>query len=205
MTETVTLTGGPPWGFRIMGTASSNSFIVVSQVNPDSVAAKAGLRSRDIILAINGIILKNCNLQGAMDIIRNSPGTLQLQLKLASVFDLNPRKSHPVQATKVEAETVQKKIIQPKPKPNPKPNIRRGDEHTINELMKLNNTIEQKPTSSLDKTALLNEIVAPTNVIGFKLASTELQSVLGDDFDNLKAAFDELHKTLADIIDSKKD
>ena len=54
----------------------------ILQVNPDSIAGKAGLRSRDIVLAINGIVLKNCNLQGAMDIIRNSPGTLQLQLKL---------------------------------------------------------------------------------------------------------------------------
>lgn len=108
MSETVIVEGGPPWGFRIIGTESTECNIVISQVNPGSPAAKAGLRSRDIILAINGIVLTNCNLADAQDIIRSSQGSLHLVLKLASVFDLNPGKSHPVQAQTKEAEMVQK-------------------------------------------------------------------------------------------------
>lgn len=117
MSETVIVEGGPPWGFRIIGSASKDTNIVVSQVNPGSPAAKAGLRSRDIIMAINGIVLSNCNLTDAQDMIRSSKGKLQLQLKLASVFDLNPRKSHPVQAQTVQPEMVQKAKNLEKPRP----------------------------------------------------------------------------------------
>ena len=87
----------------------------------------------------------------------------------------------------------------------------------INELLKKN--FEQKPQSLIDKTsvekssvdkhlidktALMNEIVAPTNFIGYQLASEELKLVLGDDYEKLKSTFDEFHKTLANIIDSNK-
>ena len=86
----------------------------------------------------------------------------------------------------------------------------------INELLTKN--FEQKPRNSVeknaadntsigkkfDKTALMNEIVAPTNFIGYQLASEEVKLVLGDDYEKLKTTFDVFHKTLANIIDTNK-
>lgn len=113
MTERVVVEGGPPWGFRLLGTASKESSIVISQVNPGSPADKAGLKSRDIIEAINGIVLNNCNLDDAKQLIRDAPsGSLHLVLKLASAFDV-----HPVQARIVEPEIVQKAKKLEKPRP----------------------------------------------------------------------------------------
>jgi len=112
MSENVILTGGPPWGFRILGTASKTSNIVISQVNPGSPASKAGLKSRDIIQAINGIVLTNCNLDGAQEMIKASQGNLHLQIKLASVWDI-----HPCQAQSKEPEMVKQAKNLEKPRP----------------------------------------------------------------------------------------
>jgi len=112
MSETVIVEGGPPWGFRLLGTASKHSNIVISQVNPGSPADRAGLRSRDIIQAINGIVLSNCNLEDAQALVRSSKdGKLHLVLKLASIFD-----AHPCQARAVEPEMVTKAKTFEKPR-----------------------------------------------------------------------------------------
>ena len=81
---------------------------------------------KSLCIQVNLTNLYNLTARGTSQLKINKNTKLTFQnFSRASVFDLNPRKSHPVQATTVEAETVQKKIIQPKPNPKPK-NLRKG-------------------------------------------------------------------------------
>jgi len=57
-------------------------FRCCTKVTPGSPASKAGLRSRDILLAINGNILKDSTRSEAEALIRTSTGKVELVLKL---------------------------------------------------------------------------------------------------------------------------
>uniref|UniRef100_A0AAQ4QFH3 PDZ domain-containing protein n=1 Tax=Gasterosteus aculeatus aculeatus TaxID=481459 RepID=A0AAQ4QFH3_GASAC len=54
MTQTVTLTGPSPWGFRLVGGRDFSTPLTVSRVTPGSKAAQGDLSPGDTILAING-------------------------------------------------------------------------------------------------------------------------------------------------------
>uniref|UniRef100_A0A671SCW5 PDZ and LIM domain protein 2 n=1 Tax=Sinocyclocheilus anshuiensis TaxID=1608454 RepID=A0A671SCW5_9TELE len=54
MTFRLSLTGPPPWGFRICGGRDFRRSLTVSKVREDSRAGDAGMQVGDVILEING-------------------------------------------------------------------------------------------------------------------------------------------------------
>uniref|UniRef100_H3D9T2 PDZ and LIM domain protein 4 n=1 Tax=Tetraodon nigroviridis TaxID=99883 RepID=H3D9T2_TETNG len=54
MTQTVTLKGPSPWGFRLVGGRDFSTPLTISRITPGSKAAQGDLCPGDIILAING-------------------------------------------------------------------------------------------------------------------------------------------------------
>ncbi|CAK8687205.1 unnamed protein product [Clavelina lepadiformis] len=113
MSRKVRLVEGPPWGFRITGGADVDQNIVVTRVTPGSPAAKAGLKSRDILLAINGALLIDSTRQEAEALVRTSQhGGLELVLKLATAWDAKPGR---MQATDPTWAELAKQLEQPRP------------------------------------------------------------------------------------------
>nr|XP_002129221.1 LIM domain-binding protein 3-like [Ciona intestinalis] len=112
MSNTLVLTGGPPWGFRIVGGADVDQNLVVSRVTPGSPAAKGNLRSRDILLAINGTILKDASRAEAEAIIRTASGNLEVVVKLATAWDAKPGRMKAADPTWV---TLAQQLEKPRP------------------------------------------------------------------------------------------
>ncbi|KAL4609241.1 PDZ and LIM domain protein 2-like isoform X1 [Arapaima gigas] len=78
MALTVTLTGPPPWGFRVSGGRDFKKPLTVSKVTGGSKAELANLRPDDIILEINGETVSEMLNAEAQNKIRSSGGRLQL-------------------------------------------------------------------------------------------------------------------------------
>ncbi|KAA0720545.1 LIM domain protein 4 [Triplophysa tibetana] len=54
MSHAVTLSGSPPWGFRLVGGRDFSTPLIISRITPGSKAAAGDLSPGDVILAING-------------------------------------------------------------------------------------------------------------------------------------------------------
>ncbi|XP_068456961.1 PDZ and LIM domain protein 4 [Clinocottus analis] len=86
MSQTVTLKGPSPWGFRLVGGRDFSTPLTVSRVTPGGKAAQGELCPGDTILAINGDStelmthmeaqnrIKTCTRQLALNISRSGPG-----------------------------------------------------------------------------------------------------------------------------------
>ncbi|XP_031729920.1 PDZ and LIM domain protein 4 [Anarrhichthys ocellatus] len=86
MTQTVTLKGPSPWGFRLVGGRDFSTPLTVSRVTPGSKAAQGDLCPGDTILAINGDNtelmthmeaqnrIKTCTQQLTLNISRSGSG-----------------------------------------------------------------------------------------------------------------------------------
>uniref|UniRef100_A0A3Q2CEE1 PDZ and LIM domain protein 4 n=1 Tax=Cyprinodon variegatus TaxID=28743 RepID=A0A3Q2CEE1_CYPVA len=88
MSNTVTLKGPSPWGFRLVGGRDFSTPLTISRVTPGSKAAQGDLCPGDTILAINGDStehmthmeaqnkIKTCTQQLTLSIIRYETSTL---------------------------------------------------------------------------------------------------------------------------------
>ncbi|XP_033500425.1 PDZ and LIM domain protein 4 [Epinephelus lanceolatus] len=86
MTQTVTLKGPSPWGFRLVGGRDFSTPLTISRVTPGSKAAQGDLCPGDTILAINGDStelmthmeaqnrIKTCTQQLTLNISRSGSG-----------------------------------------------------------------------------------------------------------------------------------
>ncbi|XP_010862211.2 synaptopodin 2-like protein [Esox lucius] len=79
----ITLSGGPPWGFRLQGGAEHQKPLQVAKVRKRSKACRAGLREGDELLSINEQLCGSLSHAQAMAIIDSSPGILHIRVKRA--------------------------------------------------------------------------------------------------------------------------
>ncbi|XP_067114311.1 PDZ and LIM domain protein 2-like [Osmerus mordax] len=81
MMSLVTLTGPPPWGFRLSGGLDFRRVLSISKVNVYSKAELASLRVGDVIVEINGESAARMLHVQAYDIIKNSRTLLTLLIE----------------------------------------------------------------------------------------------------------------------------
>ncbi|KAJ7305185.1 hypothetical protein JRQ81_011091 [Phrynocephalus forsythii] len=86
MSVNVTLTGPPPWGFRITGGRDFRKPILVSKVTERGKAALGDLRPGDIIISINGDSTSEMLNVEAQNKIKQSSGQLVLQVDRSQQF-----------------------------------------------------------------------------------------------------------------------
>ncbi|XP_056264609.1 PDZ and LIM domain protein 4 [Pseudoliparis swirei] len=114
MSQTVTLTGPSPWGFRLVGGRDFSTPLTVSRVTPGGKAAQGDLRPGDTILAINGGStelmthmeaqnrIKTCTQQLALHIVRSGPGnrvwspTVRKDGKTSPYMEPDSQNFHPI-------------------------------------------------------------------------------------------------------------
>ncbi|CAH1795502.1 unnamed protein product [Owenia fusiformis] len=81
MSNTVILTGGSPWGFRLQGGAECNQPIRIAKLNPNSKACNEGVKLGDIVESINGQSIQGYQCKNALDLIKSANQKLVLELK----------------------------------------------------------------------------------------------------------------------------
>uniref|UniRef100_A0A3B4G4M8 PDZ and LIM domain protein 4 n=1 Tax=Pundamilia nyererei TaxID=303518 RepID=A0A3B4G4M8_9CICH len=80
MTQTVTLKGPSPWGFRLVGGRDFSTPLTVSRVTPGSKAAQGDLCPGDTILAINGDATEHMTHMEAQNKIKTCTQQLTLSI-----------------------------------------------------------------------------------------------------------------------------
>uniref|UniRef100_A0A914UX12 PDZ domain-containing protein n=1 Tax=Plectus sambesii TaxID=2011161 RepID=A0A914UX12_9BILA len=80
MPLSVSLVGGPPWGFRI-GPPDNGNGAIVAQVITDGRAANEGIRPNDRILAVNGKSTSDLSPAELHRLIKRGTGILRLQIE----------------------------------------------------------------------------------------------------------------------------
>uniref|UniRef100_H2YS36 Uncharacterized protein n=1 Tax=Ciona savignyi TaxID=51511 RepID=H2YS36_CIOSA len=80
MTRFVTLVGGSPWGFRLVGGSDFRASLAISKITPGGKADNAGLQPGDVIMAINGNNTSQCTHLDAQNLVKSSQNTLTLKL-----------------------------------------------------------------------------------------------------------------------------
>ncbi|XP_008118366.1 PDZ and LIM domain protein 2 [Anolis carolinensis] len=89
MSVNVTLSGPPPWGFRITGGRDFRKPITVSKVTECGKAAQGDLRPGDVIVSINGESTSEMLNVEAQNKIKQSSGRLQLLIDRTPQFSLS--------------------------------------------------------------------------------------------------------------------
>ncbi|KAI1902937.1 hypothetical protein AGOR_G00021440 [Albula goreensis] len=80
MTQTVTLNGPSPWGFRLVGGRDFSTPLTISRITPGSKAAQGDLCPGDTILAINGDSTETMTHMEAQNKIKACTGQLILAI-----------------------------------------------------------------------------------------------------------------------------
>ncbi|KAK3089873.1 hypothetical protein FSP39_007240 [Pinctada imbricata] len=75
----VTLSGGAPWGFRLMG--GEGFPLEVAKVRKKSKAQHGGLQEGDILLSINGTTMQGKSHEDAMYLVDNAKDGLRIQVQ----------------------------------------------------------------------------------------------------------------------------
>ncbi|XP_069508615.1 PDZ and LIM domain protein 4 [Ambystoma mexicanum] len=83
MTQTVTINGPSPWGFRLVGGKDFSTPLTISRINPGSKAALVDLCPGDVILVINGESTDTMTHLEAQNRIKACTGHLTLSVKRA--------------------------------------------------------------------------------------------------------------------------
>uniref|UniRef100_H2ZI95 PDZ domain-containing protein n=2 Tax=Ciona savignyi TaxID=51511 RepID=H2ZI95_CIOSA len=86
----VTLFGSPPWGFRISGGKEYNQPLVFTRITPGSLAARSGLTSGDVLIAVNGQHVADMTQDICETKIKQAVGSIQFVIqKNAAVMSQN--------------------------------------------------------------------------------------------------------------------
>ncbi|XP_072164941.1 uncharacterized protein [Diadema setosum] len=93
-TVRVRMTGGPPWGFRLLGGIEHGMPVSVSKIRKRSKADYADLREGDRVLSINGKTVRNAARDVAMAYIDDADDALDLEIVRTS-RSTNPRNQDP--------------------------------------------------------------------------------------------------------------
>uniref|UniRef100_I3KMQ5 PDZ and LIM domain 7 n=1 Tax=Oreochromis niloticus TaxID=8128 RepID=I3KMQ5_ORENI len=83
-TYSVTLSGSPPWGFRLQGGKDFNMPLTVSRLTPGGKAAQAGIDVGDWVVAISDANAEEMTHVEAQNKIREASGSLTLTLSRPS-------------------------------------------------------------------------------------------------------------------------
>nr|XP_006135970.1 synaptopodin 2-like protein [Pelodiscus sinensis] len=116
----VTLSGGPPWGFRLQGGSEQKRPLQVSKIRKRSKACRGGLWENDELVSINGKLCAGLSHASAMHIIDSSSDTLHICVKRAAGEDRSGQPLVLCPASPVSPETAG-----PPPPPPPEPQRRR--------------------------------------------------------------------------------
>ncbi|XP_078489557.1 PDZ and LIM domain protein 7-like [Ciona intestinalis] len=81
MPRFVTLVGGGPWGFRLVGGSDFRANLAISKITPGGKADVAGLKPGDVIMAINGNDTSQSTHLDAQNQVKNSKTTLTLNIE----------------------------------------------------------------------------------------------------------------------------
>uniref|UniRef100_A0A669BKZ1 PDZ and LIM domain 7 n=1 Tax=Oreochromis niloticus TaxID=8128 RepID=A0A669BKZ1_ORENI len=84
-TYSVTLSGSPPWGFRLQGGKDFNMPLTVSRLTPGGKAAQAGIDVGDWVVAISDANAEEMTHVEAQNKIREASGSLTLTLSRLAV------------------------------------------------------------------------------------------------------------------------
>nr|CAB3263408.1 LIM domain-binding protein 3-like [Phallusia mammillata] len=84
MPHIVTLVGGSPWGFRLVGGSDFHASLAISKVTPGGKAEKAGLNPGDVILEINNNDATVLSHLEAQNHVKSSTSTLSLKIENAN-------------------------------------------------------------------------------------------------------------------------
>nr|XP_026693534.1 PDZ and LIM domain protein 3 isoform X1 [Ciona intestinalis] len=76
--NSVTLFGSAPWGFRLSGGKEFNQPLVITRITPGSVAARSGLTSGDVLVAVNGLFVTEMTQDQCEVKIKQAVGSIQL-------------------------------------------------------------------------------------------------------------------------------
>lgn len=77
----VSLSGPPPWGFRLQGGKDFNMPLTVSRITPGSKAASSNLIQGDIIVAIDGVSTDGMTHLEAQNKIKSANFNLALTMQ----------------------------------------------------------------------------------------------------------------------------
>jgi len=83
MKKKVTLVGGSPWGFRLVGGTDFRTHLAISKTTIGGKADVAGLQPTDVILSINGEDATQMTHSAAKDHVKNSGSSLTLEIQRA--------------------------------------------------------------------------------------------------------------------------
>uniref|UniRef100_A0A3Q1EWV2 PDZ and LIM domain protein 4 n=1 Tax=Acanthochromis polyacanthus TaxID=80966 RepID=A0A3Q1EWV2_9TELE len=115
MSQTVTLKGPSPWGFRLVGGRDFSTPLTISRVTPGSKAAQGDLCPGDTILAINGDSTEHMTHMEAQNRIKNC--TQQLALSITRYGSMIGYGSY----SRKPSYTPEPQSPQPSPQPTPQP------------------------------------------------------------------------------------
>ncbi|CAK8675320.1 unnamed protein product [Clavelina lepadiformis] len=130
MPRIVTLSGGSPWGFRLVGGCDFHANLAISKVTPGGKADIAGLKPGDVIAAINGHDASQLSHLDAQNYVKSSTSNLALKVESSNEqrTSSNPPESKSgnsnfvTKPTYKSTATVPTKTWQPiRPKPTPIP------------------------------------------------------------------------------------
>uniref|UniRef100_A0A6G3MGW5 PDZ and LIM domain protein 7 (Trinotate prediction) n=1 Tax=Henneguya salminicola TaxID=69463 RepID=A0A6G3MGW5_HENSL len=80
----ITLVGGAPYGIRIKGGAEFGVPISIENVTSNSKAANGGVKTGDVIIAINGVDVTRATHDKTKSLVSQAKDILQLTLKRGS-------------------------------------------------------------------------------------------------------------------------
>lgn len=81
MKKVVSLKGGSPWGFRLVGGTDFRTFLAISRTTFGGKADVAGLKPTDRIVSINNQPTSTMTHQDAKDAVKNAGTTLTLEIE----------------------------------------------------------------------------------------------------------------------------
>uniref|UniRef100_K7GA67 Synaptopodin 2-like protein n=1 Tax=Pelodiscus sinensis TaxID=13735 RepID=K7GA67_PELSI len=121
----VTLSGGPPWGFRLQGGSEQKRPLQVSKIRKRSKACRGGLWENDELVSINGKLCAGLSHASAMHIIDSSSDTLHICVKRFTKDSSSqaPKSGQPL--VLCPASPVSPETAGPPPPPPPEPQRRR--------------------------------------------------------------------------------
>ncbi|KAL3062862.1 hypothetical protein OYC64_002623 [Pagothenia borchgrevinki] len=88
--NSVTLLGPAPWGFRLQGGKDFSMPLTISRLTDGGKAAKGGIGIGDMVLSIDGIATEGMNHLEAQNKIKSCSGNLSLNLQKASSVSKPP-------------------------------------------------------------------------------------------------------------------
>uniref|UniRef100_H3A8F8 Synaptopodin 2-like protein n=1 Tax=Latimeria chalumnae TaxID=7897 RepID=H3A8F8_LATCH len=86
----ISLSGGPPWGFRLQGGSEQNKPLQVAKIRKRSKAWRAGMRENDEFMSINRSPCAGLSHAEAMQMMDSSTGIVQIQSRVTFAGCFSP-------------------------------------------------------------------------------------------------------------------